>query len=127
MAANYYEILGVSKTASAAEVRQAYARLARERHPDRFSDPVEQARASEFFKDLTAAFNTLNNDKGRREYDESLARPRAAPPQEIAHDAYRRGVQEFEAKRYHEAVELLRTAVALTPNDPRYQAAPGRA
>src|SRR5436190_17297726 len=80
MAANYYEILGVSKTASVAEVRQAYARLARERHPDRFSDPVEQARASEFFKDLTAAFNTLSNDKGRREYDESLARPRAAPP-----------------------------------------------
>ena len=74
--ANYYDVLGVGRTASAQEVRSAYTRLARERHPDRFSDPIEKERASEFFKDLTAAFNTLSNDKGRREYDQSLPRPR---------------------------------------------------
>ena len=125
--ANYYDVLGVGRTASAQEVRSAYTRLARERHPDRFSDPIEKERASEFFKDLTAAFNTLSNDKGRREYDQSLERPRAAPPQEIAQRAWVNGVQQFEAKRYHEAVELLRTAVGLFPEDPRYQAALGKA
>ena len=57
--ANYYEILGVSRTAPAAEIRQAYMRLAKERHPDRFHDPAERARAEAFFKELTAAFNTL--------------------------------------------------------------------
>ncbi len=127
MAASYYEILGVARTVSAAEIRSAYAKLARERHPDRFSDKVEKARAEEFFKDLTTAFNTLSNEKNRRDYDESLDRPRPAGPQEIAQNAFVRAVQMFEAKQYHEAVELLRTAVHLFPEDARYQAALGKA
>jgi len=127
MAANYYEILGVPRTASTTEVRSSYARLARERHPDRFTDAVEKARAEEFFKDLTTAFNTLANDKNRRDYDASLDRPRAAPPQEIAQNAYRRGLEMFEAKKNHEAVELLRTAVSLFPDQPAFQAALGKA
>jgi curved DNA-binding protein CbpA len=126
MAANHYDTLGVKPSATAAEIRKAYALLARERHPDRFSDPAEKARAEEFFKDLTAAFNTLSNDKSRREYDESLARPKAAPPQEIAMNAYARGLQMFEKKNYHEAVELFRTAVELFPGDARFQAALGK-
>jgi len=125
--ANYYEIIGVARTASSAEIRSAYAKLARERHPDRFSDPAEKARAEEFFKDLTTAFNTLASEKNRREYDASLERPRAAPPQEIAQNAYARGVQMYEAKKYHEAVELLRTAAGLFPEEPRYQHALGKA
>ena len=127
MAASYYEILGVPRTATVSEVRSAYAKLARERHPDRFSDPVEKARAEEFFKDLTTAFNTLTSEKNRREYDGSLDHPRAAPPQEIAQSAYARGLQMLEAKKYHDAVELLRTAVSLFPDDARYQAALGKA
>jgi tetratricopeptide (TPR) repeat protein len=124
---SYYDILGVPKTASASEVRSAYAKLARERHPDRFADPVEKARAEEFFKDLTTAFNTLASDKNRREYDESLERPKAAPPQEIAKNAYLRGLEMYEAKKYHEAVELLRTAVGLFPDQPQFLAALGKA
>ena len=127
MAANYYEILGVPRTASTTEVRSAYARLARERHPDRFTDAVEKARAEEFFKDLTTAFNTLANDQNRRDYDASLDRPQVAPPQEIAQNAYRRGLEMFEAKKNHEAVELLRTAVSLFPDQPAFQAALGKA
>jgi curved DNA-binding protein CbpA len=127
MAANYYEILGVSRTATAAEVRTAYSKLARERHPDRFTDQVEKARAEEFFKDLTTAFNTLSNDKNRREYDGSLDRPAAPPPQAIAQNAYERGLQMFEAKHNHEAVELFRTAVGLFPDQPDFQVALGKA
>ena len=127
MAASYYDILGVPRTASAAEVRSAYAKLARERHPDRFPDPVEKARAEEFFKNLTTAFNTLSSEKNRREYDGSLDRPAAAPPQAIAQNAYERGLQMFEAKKYHEAVELLRTAVGLLPDAADFQVALGKA
>jgi len=108
-------------------VRSAYAKLARERHPDRFADPVEKAKAEEFFKDLTTAFNTLANDKSRREYDASLDRPQVAPPQEIARSAYQRGLEMFAAKKNHEAVELLRTAASLFPEEPAYQAALGKA
>jgi curved DNA-binding protein CbpA len=127
MAVNYYDVLGVPRSATTAEVRSAYAKLARERHPDRFSDKVEKARAEEFFKDLTTAFNTLISDKNRREYDASLDRPAPDPPQAIAQSAYQRGLQMFEEKKNHEAVELLRTAVGLFPEQPAYQAALGKA
>jgi curved DNA-binding protein CbpA len=126
MPSNHYDILGVKPTATSVEIRKAYAQLARERHPDRFSDPAEKARAEEFFKNLTAAFNTLSSDKSRREYDEELAHPRAAPPQEIAMNAYARGLEMFEKKSYHEALELFRTAADLFPGDARFQAALGK-
>jgi curved DNA-binding protein CbpA len=125
--ANYYEILGVGRTASAAEIRQAYMRLAKERHPDRFPDPAERARAEAFFKELTAAYNTLGNDRGRAEYDTSLSRPKDAPPAEIAKQAFAEAMQHFEKKDYHQAVELLRTAVHHVPEEARYHAALGMA
>jgi curved DNA-binding protein CbpA len=125
--ANYYEVLGVARNASAAEIRQAYVRLAKERHPDRFPDPAERARAEDFFKELTAAYNTLGNDRGRAEYDTSLSRPRDAPPAEIAKQAFAEAMQYFEKKDYHQAVELLRTAVHHVPDEARYHAALGMA
>jgi Flp pilus assembly protein TadD len=125
--ANYYEILGVSRTASASEIRQAYMRLAKERHPDRFPDPVERERAQGFFKELTAAFNTLGNARGRAEYDASLNRPKDAPPAEIAKSAYAEAMGCYEKKDYHQAVELLRTAVHHAPEEARYHAALGLA
>ena len=124
---SYYEILGVGRTASAAEIRQAYMRLAKERHPDRFPDPAERARAEAFFKELTAAYNTLGNDRGRAEYDTSLSRPKDAPPAEIAKQAFAEAMQHFEKKDYHQAVELLRTAVHHVPEEARYHAALGMA
>jgi curved DNA-binding protein CbpA len=124
---NYYEILGVSRTASAAEIRQAYMRLAKERHPDRFPDPAERARAESFFKELTAAYNTLGNDRGRAEYDIGLSRPRDAPPAEIAKQAYAEAMQHFERRDYHQAVELLRTAVHYASDEAQYHAALGMA
>jgi len=104
--ANYYEILGVGRTASAAEIRQAYMRLAKERHPDRFHDPAE---------------------RGRTGYDVSLSRPRDAPPAEIAKQAFADAMLYYEKKDYHQAVELLRTAVHHVPEDARYHAALGMA
>ena len=121
--ASYYEILGVSKTATSAEVRQAYVRLAKERHPDRFTDPAEKARAHEFFKEVTTAFNTLSNDRRRQEYDQELQKPKAAAPEEIARRAFETGVQKIKARDFHEAVQQLRVAVRLAPQDARYHAA----
>jgi curved DNA-binding protein CbpA len=120
---SYYEILGVGRTASAAEIRQAYVRLAKERHPDRFPDPVERARAEAFFKELTAAYNTLGNERGRADYDVSLSRPKDAPPAEIAKQAFADAMQYYEKRDYHQAVELLRTAVHHVPGEARYHAA----
>jgi predicted Zn-dependent protease len=119
---DYYAILGVPRTASTLEIRQAYARIARDKHPDRFPDPTERAQAHEVFKELTNAFNALSNEKNRREYDASLDRPRATGPDEIAREAYARALQHLEANQFHEAVELLRSAVHHAPGQARYHA-----
>ncbi len=125
--ANYYEILGVTRQASGAEIKQAYVRLVKERHPDRFLDPQQKEQAQDFFKDLTAAFNALSSDRSRREYDASLEKPKVTPPEQMAAAAYLQGLKALEARAFHEAVELLRTAVIHAPEDARCRAALGLA
>lgn len=126
--ANYYELLGIAKSATITDVRKAYARLARERHPDRFPDPAAKQSAQQIFQEITAAFNALSNDRSRQEYDRSLeAPPRAAVPEEIARESFDRGQKLFEAKNFFDAVELLRIAVTHVPQEARYHAALGRA
>ena len=124
---DYYELLGVAPTASAAEIRQAYARLAREKHPDRFTDPAEKQRAQTAFQDITTAFNTLVNPRSRQEYDDARHKPQPRTPEEIARDAFERAQPLLEAGRLEEAVTLLRTAVHHAPDKAAYHAALGRA
>ncbi len=125
--ADYYEILGIKKDATTAEVRKAYAVLAKEHHPDRFSDPLEKERAHEVFKDATAAFNTLSGERARREYDAELARPKATTPEEQAQQAYAEGVEMLKRAQPAAAAESLRQAAYLQPGEARYHAALGRA
>ena len=90
---DYYQMLGVAPTASPAEIRQAYARLAREKHPDRFTDPEAKRRAQTAFQDITTAFNALVNPRSRQEYDEQRHKPVLHTPEEIARDAFERATQ----------------------------------
>jgi curved DNA-binding protein CbpA len=125
--ADYYQILGVAPTAPAAEVRQAYARLAREKHPDRFTDPEEKQRAQEVFQDITTAFNALVNPRSRQEYDEARNKPQPRTPEEIATDAFERAQPALEAGQLEDAIRLLQTAVHHAPEQAGYHAALGRA
>jgi len=124
---DHYQLLGVAPSASAAEIRQAYARLARERHPDRFTDPVEKQRAQTALQDITTAFNALVNPRSRQEYDQSRHRPQPRTPEEIARDAFERAQPLFETGPIEEAAALLRTAVHHAPDQAAYHAALGRA
>lgn len=66
---DHYAVLGVPRAATAAEIRSAYVVLARDRHPDRIRDDGERKKAVEFFKELTAAYDVLSRERGRRDYD----------------------------------------------------------
>lgn len=125
--ADYYQMLGVSPQASVAEIRKAYALIAREKHPDRFQDAEQKKKAQTAFQDLTTAFNTLSNPRSRQEYDQSRDKPQPRTPEEIARDAYERSQGALEAGQLNEAVTLLQTAVHHAPGEVAYQLALGRA
>ncbi len=64
---DYYEVLGVSKSASADEIKKAYRRLAMKFHPDRNKDDGEAAEKK--FKEAKEAYEVLKDDEKRATYD----------------------------------------------------------
>jgi molecular chaperone DnaJ len=63
---DYYEVLGVSRSASADDLKRAYRKLAMQHHPDR--NPGDKA-AEQKFKDLNEAYDVLKDDQKRAAYD----------------------------------------------------------
>jgi len=72
MKVNYYEILGVERSASEQEIRDRFRKLARENHPDRYRGP-DKAEAERKFQTLTEAVNVLTNAVKRRQHDSEIA------------------------------------------------------
>jgi molecular chaperone DnaJ len=64
---DYYRTLGVSDTATPKEITRAYRKLARQLHPD--ANPGDAA-AEERFKEVSAAYDVVGDEKKRKEYDE---------------------------------------------------------
>src|SRR5579885_2198314 len=63
---DYYEVLGVARTATEEEIRKAYRKLAFQYHPDR--NPSADADAK--FKEINEAYEVLSDTQRRREYDQ---------------------------------------------------------
>ncbi len=64
---DFYEILGVSKTASAEEIKKAYRKKAIEFHPDK--NPGDKV-SEEKFKEAAEAYEVLSDDQTRQRYDQ---------------------------------------------------------
>ena len=95
MKQDYYEILGISKGASAAEIKKAYRKKAIEFHPDK--NPGD-AKAEENFKKAAEAYEVLSDKELKAKYDRGEAvfdnqgggRPRQSANQ-FFHQHFRRG------------------------------------
>ena len=68
MKRDYYEFLGIERSASAADVKSAFRKLARQWHPDRHQDSGKKE-AEEKFKEIAEAYEVLSDDEKRRRYD----------------------------------------------------------
>jgi len=66
---DYYETLGISKTASEKEIKQAYRKLARQHHPDLHQGDAK-AKAEETFKLINEAYEVLGDPDKRSKYDQ---------------------------------------------------------
>ena len=64
---DYYEVLGVAKTASEDEIKKAYRKIAIKYHPDRNPGDKE---AEEKFKEAAEAYNVLHDPQKRQQYDQ---------------------------------------------------------
>lgn len=69
---DYYEVLGVDKKASAADIKKAYRKIAIKYHPDRQGDKsdAEKKKAEDKFKEAAEAYAVLSDEQKRQQYDQ---------------------------------------------------------
>ncbi|XP_036317981.1 dnaJ homolog subfamily C member 25 homolog [Rhagoletis pomonella] len=70
-----YDVLGVTRQSTKAEIGKAYRLLARKHHPDMHRGAEAKAEAEEMFKSIATAYEILRDDESRRDYDYMLDHP----------------------------------------------------
>lgn len=145
-AKTHYEVLDVSSGADLAEIKKAYHDFARRFHPDRFHQSDLRAKVESAFARIARAYETLNDEKRRRDYDQSLVAKRAAKPASSqakpatptetkpkpagtgrAEDSFQRGTEAMQRNKHDEAIRCFGEAAMLAPNVARYRAYYGSA
>ena len=121
MKVNYYEILGVERSASEQEIRDRFRKLARENHPDRYRGP-DKAEAERKFQTLTEAVNVLTNEGKRRQHDSELVGGVSQGPTDfvqIAKAYLSHGVKAYKEGNWPSAYEHFDLATKHNPQDAR--------
>jgi len=119
MKINYYEVLGVDRSASEQEIREQFRKLARANHPDRYSGP-NKAEAEKKFQSLTEAVNVLTNPERRKQHDGELSAGisrTSADFGQVAKVYMAKGVKAFKEGDVSAAYENFDMAVKHNPND----------
>ena len=119
MKINYYEVLGVQRSASEQEIRERFRKLVRENHPDRYVG-TDKAGAERKFQALTEAVNVLTNPARRKQHDAELSAgisKTSADFGQVAKVYMAKGVKAFKEGDVRAAYENFDMAVKHNPND----------
>lgn len=119
MRVNYYQVLGVERSASEADIRDRFRKLARENHPDRYKGP-DKSGAERRFQTLTEALNVLTNPAKRKQHDAELHSSSGKSPTDFTQVAkvyVSKGVQSFKAGDFRAAYENFDMAVKHNSQD----------
>jgi CheY-like chemotaxis protein/tetratricopeptide (TPR) repeat protein len=129
--ADFFDVLGVAREATDADVRRSYVDLAKRTHPDRFSGRGEAIRrlAEEVFGLVSQAHQALEDAAGRERYRAELVQG-ARLDAELdegrralgAEQLFQHGVTALRAKSFGEALQAFRKAVEVFPEEGEYLA-----
>ncbi len=109
---DFYDVLGVPRTASDHDIKEAYRRLAFEYHPDR----NHSAEAEERFKDISEAYSVLSDPQKRTLYDALWRREYDDPSEAVRYEqreAAKQHTRNYEAYRSAHREEVLKTTGTL--------------
>lgn len=125
--ANHYEALGVSPRASDDEIKKAYHSAAKRWHADAFAGRNPGPLVEKIFLRISEAWQALENQEKRAEYDVFLDRKAKGLPTDVesvwvAEEAFRKARALFRVQRYTEAEAQLRQAVRLNPAEAEFWA-----
>ncbi len=127
---NYYEVLGVTKDSTDAEIKKRYLEMVKNYHPDKYNhlglSKDLMGRVNEIFQLIQTAYETLSNNELRKNYDaiinSSIVNEAMKKSSDIinAEIAFKKGEFLFKRKNYREAEGYFRTAVQLYDREPEY-------
>ena len=148
-ASTHYEVLAISRDASADDVKRVYYDFARRYHPDRFRREANaplHGRIETAFARVTRAYETLRNSGARATYDSKLAagiapamqpvgnrtksswsQQESVPTREQAEARFRDGLAALKAGENTSAINNFALAAQVFPNEARYRAFYGQA
>ena len=104
-----FSILGVSRDTSDDDIKKAYRRLARENHPDKFTDPAERARAEEKMKEINAAYEEIQKIRSGKAQDNYYGGGTYSESSSSGDDRYSAVRVHINAHRIREAEAVLAT------------------
>src|SRR5436305_12333574 len=119
MKVNYYEVLGVERSASEQQIRDQFRRLARQQHPDRYKG-MDKAEAERRFQLLTEAVNILTNSAKRKQHDAELSsgiNKSSADFAQVAKAYLAKGAKAFKDGDFRAAYENFDMAVKHNQTD----------
>lgn len=127
---DYYQILGLKKSAPKNDIKKTYFRLAKEYHPDiHYQEGMDEMgkMLDTIFRRITEAYDTLSIDEKRKEYDlrsivsrHEKKKPKEERPDARAHSQYQRGLDAFKSGNLKEAINSIEWAIRLEPTRPVY-------
>lgn len=119
MKVNYYEVLGVERSASEQQIRDRFRQLARQNHPDRYKGP-DKADAERKFQTLTEAVNVLTNPSRRKQHDSEISsgsKSETVDFAQIARAYMSKGVKAYKENDFRTAYENFDLAAKHNPGD----------
>jgi curved DNA-binding protein CbpA len=122
---DYYEILGVSQSASNEEIRDAYYKLVKCYHPDvnPNADQETRAKAEEIFTQITTAYETLSERDKREQYNSHEELTVLKSQAKYIYEAemtFKKGITLLIQRDYAEAEKKIREAVNMNPDEAAY-------